>query len=58
MYQWMLVLENSGQSESMSLAGGGASASGALGSQSSQLGSVTVSKLKRELEAAEKAREK
>eukprot|EP00903_Cladosiphon_okamuranus_P009090 g8688.t2 len=43
------------QSESMSLAGGGAFASGALGSQS-QLGSVTVSKLKRELEAAEKAR--
>eukprot|EP00752_Nemacystus_decipiens_P005268 g4778.t1 len=44
------------QSESMSLTGGGASASGALGSQS-QLGSVTVSKLKRELEAAERAKE-
>ncbi len=45
------------QSESMSLApGGGASASGALGSQS-QLGTVTVSKLKRELEAAERAKE-
>lgn len=42
----------------MSLAqGGGASASGAAGSQS-QLGSVTVSKLKRELEAADKAKEK
>lgn len=41
----------------MSLAqGGGGSASGALGSQS-QLGSVAVSKLKRQLEDAEKAKE-
>ena len=44
------------QNESMSLAGGGASGSGVMGSQS-QLGSVTVSKLKRELEAAEKSKE-
>lgn len=56
---WMLVFlpSNAGQAESVSLAqGGGASASGALGSQS-QLGSVTVTKLKRELDAAQKSKE-
>lgn len=44
--------------ESMSLAQRGGSASGAPGSGSqSQLGTVTVSKLKRELEAAERAKD-
>ncbi|CAM9113656.1 unnamed protein product [Pylaiella littoralis] len=45
------------QAESMSLAQGGGSASGAPGSSQSQLGSVTVSKLKRALDAAERAKE-
>lgn len=49
--------ENTKQAESMSLAQGGGSASGAPGSSQSQLGSVTVSKLKRALDAAERAKE-
>lgn len=41
----------------MSLSRGGGSASGAPGGSQSQLGTATVSKLKRELEAAEAAKE-